>query len=83
MRACCVPARARDSGLALGAKLLPGAPNPDKHFQWDWRVPSSLRTVGHAPGAWAWPDPAHRGEEQRFGEPERPKARSVLLVTYW
>ena len=60
MRACCVPARARDSGLALGAKLLPGAPNPDKHFQWDWRVPSSLRTVGHAPGAWAWPHPAHK-----------------------
>ena len=35
------------------------SPNPDKHFQWDWRVSSSLGTVGHAPEAYAWPDTAH------------------------
>ena len=35
------------------------SPNLDIHFQWDWRATSSLGTVGHAPGAWAWPHPAH------------------------
>ena len=49
----------RESGRSGGSRVRAASPNPDKHFQWDWRVLGYLRTVRHAPGASAWPDPAH------------------------
>ena len=49
----------RESGRSGGSRAGAASPNPDKHFQWDWRVLGYLRTVRHAPGASAWPDPAH------------------------